>query len=179
MTPGIPEDPLQTVGTRRRACVRDGESSSIEFDDESPAGTRHFATRLVPEIGGGGTIDFVLGLTQDVTDRKRADEALKRADRRERRVSGDSGPRTAKPACSPSQRSRGAQRRGEPAIIADTRKMMNRQLSHMVRLMDDLLDASRITNDKLTLRKERVPLRSVVDTAVEASHPSLTRPGTS
>ena len=58
-------------------------------------------------------------------------------------------------------------------MVADTRKMMNRQLSHMVRLVDDLLDASRITNDKVTLRKERVPLQTVVETAVEASRPVI------
>ena len=65
----------------------------------------------------------------------------------------------------------------DPAIAADTRKMMDRQLSHMVRLIDDLLDASRITNDKLTLRKEWVSLRAVAETAVEASRPVIDAAG--
>ena len=55
--------------------------------------------------------------------------------------------------------------------------MMDRQLSHMVRLIDDLLDVSRITSDKLTLRKERVSLRAVVETAVEASRPVIEAAG--
>ena len=66
----------------------------------------------------------------------------------------------------------------DAAVASDTREMMDRQLSHMVRLIDDLLDVSRITSDKLTLRKERVSLRAVVETAVEASRPSSRRPGT-
>jgi signal transduction histidine kinase len=61
----------------------------------------------------------------------------------------------------------------DPAIVAETLSMMNRQLSHMVRLIDDLLNASRITNDKLTLRKERVSLPAIVSTAVEASRPVI------
>jgi CheY-like chemotaxis protein/two-component sensor histidine kinase len=43
----------------------------------------------------------------------------------------------------------------------------------MVRLIDDLLDVSRITSDKVTLRKERVSLKTVVETAVEASRPVI------
>jgi signal transduction histidine kinase len=61
----------------------------------------------------------------------------------------------------------------DPAIVVDTIGMMNRQLSHLVRLIDDLLNASRITTDKLTLRKERVSLQAIIATAVEASRPVI------
>ena len=59
----------------------------------------------------------------------------------------------------------------DPALAGDTRKMMDRQLSHMVRLVDDLLEVSRITSDKLILRKEKIPLKDVFETAIEASKP--------
>ncbi len=59
------------------------------------------------------------------------------------------------------------------ATEVDIRQMMDRQLSHMVRLIDDLLDLSRITSDKLSLRKEWVSLHTVVETAVEASRPII------
>ena len=52
---------------------------------------------------------------------------------------------------------------------AKTLGVMERQLSHMARLIDDLLDVSRITRGKVTLKKERLSLRSVFDSAVEAS----------
>ena len=45
--------------------------------------------------------------------------------------------------------------------------MMERQLGHMVRLIDDLMDIARITSGKLRLRKERVELAAVVQSAVE------------
>jgi PAS domain S-box-containing protein len=50
-------------------------------------------------------------------------------------------------------------------------EMMQRQVAHMVRLVDDLLDMSRITRAKIKLRKEPVELASVVHHAVEAVRP--------
>jgi len=61
----------------------------------------------------------------------------------------------------------------DPALAGDTRKMMDRQLTHMVRLVDDLLEVSRITSDKLNLRKEQIPLKDVFETAIEASIPII------
>ena len=128
--------------------------------------------------GAGGKIDFVLGLTQDVTDRKRAEQALKTADRRKDEFLATLAHELRNPLAPLLSGLQLLNIARDPAVVADTRNMMNRQLSHMVRLVDDLLDASRITNDKLTLRKERVPLRTVVETAVEASRPVIDAPGT-
>ncbi|HET6880459.1 MAG TPA: PAS domain S-box protein [Pirellulales bacterium] len=54
---------------------------------------------------------------------------------------------------------------GEDAELA--RRMMERQLEHLVRLVDDLLDVSRISRGKLSLRLERLTLSSVVEHALE------------
>ena len=53
------------------------------------------------------------------------------------------------------------------------REMMERQVNHMVRLVDDLLEVSRITSGKIELRKERVALSAIVDNAVETSQPLI------
>jgi CheY-like chemotaxis protein/two-component sensor histidine kinase len=55
--------------------------------------------------------------------------------------------------------------------------MMDRQLSHMVRLVDDLLDVSRITRNKMELRRSRVLLADVIDSAVESVRPALEAAG--
>jgi len=55
--------------------------------------------------------------------------------------------------------------------------VMERQISQLVRLIDDLMDVSRITRGQLTLRKERVDLRSIVESAVETAQPQLTAAG--
>ena len=53
------------------------------------------------------------------------------------------------------------------------RDVITRQLAHLVRLVDDLLDVSRITQGKIRLRLERVDLAAVVALAVEASRPHI------
>ncbi|UQA55785.1 GAF domain-containing protein [Polyangium aurulentum] len=57
------------------------------------------------------------------------------------------------------------------------RDMMERQVGHMVRMVDDLLDVSRITRGKVELRRERVELRAVVESAVETSRPLIESAG--
>ena len=58
-----------------------------------------------------------------------------------------------------------------------TLAVMRRQLSHMVRLIDDLLDVSRITQGKLELKRAPVSLAAVIDAAVEASRPFIDESG--
>ena len=61
----------------------------------------------------------------------------------------------------------------ENGVVGEARSMMERQLSQMVRLVDDLLDVSRITRNKLDLKKQQVELAAVVQSAVETSHPLI------
>ncbi|MEO8386572.1 MAG: ATP-binding protein, partial [Betaproteobacteria bacterium] len=61
----------------------------------------------------------------------------------------------------------------DAAVSARAREMMERQLKHMVRLVDDLLDVSRITTGKLAVKKERVELQAVIHIAVETARPFI------
>ncbi|MCR6650855.1 MAG: ATP-binding protein [Cellvibrionaceae bacterium] len=55
--------------------------------------------------------------------------------------------------------------------VNDMRELINRQLTQMVRLVDDLMDVSRITRGKVDLRRERVSLASVLQNTVEVVRP--------
>jgi PAS domain S-box-containing protein len=70
-------------------------------------------------------------------------------------------------------------RRGEndPRIIARAQSVIERQVAQMVRLIDDLLDLSRITRDRIDLRLEIVDLRSIVRSGVETSRPLIEERG--
>ena len=57
------------------------------------------------------------------------------------------------------------------------RAMMERQLRQMVRLVDDLLDVSRISRDKIELRRESIELAAVLGSAIEASQPLMAERG--
>jgi PAS domain S-box-containing protein len=53
------------------------------------------------------------------------------------------------------------------------RAIIERQLVHMIRLIDDLLDISRITSGKIRLEKRRISLRTVIESAIETSRPVI------
>ncbi len=56
-------------------------------------------------------------------------------------------------------------------------EMMERQTAHMVRLIDDLLDVARVSRGKVELKKERLTLRSAMESAVEISRPVIEAQG--
>lgn len=56
---------------------------------------------------------------------------------------------------------------------ARAQEMMERQATHLVRLVDDLLDVSRISRGKVDLRCERITVQSIVDNALEVSRPAI------
>lgn len=59
--------------------------------------------------------------------------------------------------------------RVDPATAEHAREMMERQIHHLVRLVDDLLDVSRVMRGKIELRTEKIELATVVARAVEAA----------
>ncbi len=58
-------------------------------------------------------------------------------------------------------------------LLEQARGMMDRQLGQMIRLIDDLLDLSRISRGKIELRKDRIELAKVVQQAIETSRPLI------
>jgi PAS domain S-box-containing protein len=65
----------------------------------------------------------------------------------------------------------------DATALAQARAMMERQLGHMVRLIDDLLDVSRISRNKMELRRSRVLLGDVLSSAVETARPAIEEAG--
>ena len=69
--------------------------------------------------------------------------------------------------------------RNERTIVDRATDVMHRQVAQMVRLVEDLLDISRVGQDKLSIRRVPIDLASVVHHAVEASAPLLDSAGLS
>jgi PAS domain S-box-containing protein len=65
----------------------------------------------------------------------------------------------------------------DPSVVESVRPMMERQIAHMVRLIDDLLDVARITAGKIELKRARTGLAGIVAGAVEANRQAMDAAG--
>jgi PAS domain S-box-containing protein len=128
-----------------------------------------------------GTARYFTGIVRDITERKRLQnelhqklEQLAVADQRKDQFIGLLGHELRNP-LAPVRNGLQILRRSTPAAdrVSTIIDMMDRQVGHMVRLIDDLLDISRITSGKITLRRETVDLREVVQQAIDAVGPDI------
>jgi PAS domain S-box-containing protein len=63
--------------------------------------------------------------------------------------------------------------KGDPAALARVQDIMDRQLDHLVHLVDDLLDVARITRGQIALKPERIELAEVLRAAADTSMPLI------
>jgi diguanylate cyclase (GGDEF)-like protein/PAS domain S-box-containing protein len=73
---GAPESLVEIWDTNLRRAFDTGASGEFEYSFRAPYGLRWFQTRVAPEIGPDGSVESVLAVIRDVTDRKEAEEAL-------------------------------------------------------------------------------------------------------
>ncbi len=118
---------------------------------------------------------------RDVTERQRADDALRQyaaelseADRRKNEFLAMLAHELRNPLAPINNIVQVLKTTGaNDPVLASALPMMERQTSHMVRLLDDLLDASRVSRGQIELRKQPVELASAVHHAIEASRPAI------
>jgi two-component system CheB/CheR fusion protein len=115
---------------------------------------------------------------QDISERKKAVENMRRADLRKDEFLATLAHELRNP-LAPLRNSIQILRMARGAAPGEERvhEMMERQVAHMVRLVDDLLELSRINRGAIELRKERVDLAAVLQHAVETSRPMIEAAG--
>lgn len=116
-------------------------------------------------------------ILRDMTERKLAEQALQLADRRKDEFLATLAHELRSPLAPLLNGLRLLKLTSDPDKIEQARSMMERQLGQMARLVDDLMDASRITRNKLEFRKEQIELRSIVRCAVETARPQIEAKG--
>ena len=131
---------------------------------------------MSPVRDDSGRVIGASKVARDISERKQVDAALRNADRRKDEFLATLAHELRNP-LAPIRHSLEILLRseGDPRLFRHATEILGRQLSHMIRLIDDLLDISRITRDKLQLRRMRVDLASIVRHAVEASRPLAER----
>ncbi len=125
-----------------------------------------------PVFDSAGRVVGASKIARDISQRKRHQEALAEAERRKDEFLATLAHELRNP-LAPLRNALGIlkQIRDQPAAVDQTRELMERQLGQMVRLIDDLLDVSRISRGRLELRIERVELAAVVQQAIETCRP--------
>ncbi len=157
--------------------ARTGEP--VRFENEAPAMGRWFDV-YANRLGGEGSNRVAL-LFSDITARKQSEETLVKlakdlaeTDQRKTEFLATLAHELRNP-LAPIRSGLSVMRLSgdNPASVARVREMMERQVSHMVRLIDDLLDVARISGGKLELKREHADLRKVLSSAVETSLPLI------
>jgi PAS domain S-box-containing protein len=133
--------------------------------------------RITLPEGGYGLVCYLRDISAQVRVRKEIEEsreALREADRRKDEFLAMLAHELRNP-LAPMRNSLELMKLadGNAETIAQARVIMHRQVDQMVRLVDDLLDVSRVSRGMISLQKERVPLAAVVRSAIETSRPII------
>src|SRR5215510_5699243 len=175
-----PEDLSRAEQELRRAIV-DGEGAS-EYRVVWPDGSvRWIQARGKVFFDEAGEPLRWIGINMDVTERKRMEESLRRqtealreADRRKNEFLSILAHELRNPLAPISNAIQILTLRGDdPAMVAQTKEVMERQVHQMSRMVDDLLEVSRISRSKISLQTAPLDLADVVATAVETSRPLI------
>ncbi len=167
-------------------AVEDRGLYDVEYRVQRPDGVELWVSaRGRAQYDATGRPLGMFGVVQDITQYKRQDlqlreraEQLADADRKKDRFIALLAHELRNP-LAPIRHGLQVMRLAPPdsPMVVRVRTMMDRQLGHMVRLIDDLLDISRINQNKLHLRRARVVLDDVVNHAVEAARPMIEEAG--
>jgi PAS domain S-box-containing protein len=123
---------------------------------------------------GDGRVVMWIGSNTDIDDVKRAEESLREADRRKDEFLATLAHELRNPLAPIRNGLQIMRLAGDDGqSFASVRDMMERQLGQMIRLVDDLLDLSRIDRGKIELRKEQLNAAAVIEAALETSRPLI------
>ena len=164
----VPDGELPLQRAARGIEVRNHEEE-IRFDDGEVV---HLYGNAVPLRDPSGAPRGSIGAFVDVTRLKQAEAALVEADRRKDEFLALLSHELRNPLAPILTAAQIMQLRGDVATPYE-REVIVRQAQHLVRLVDDLLDVSRLARGKVTLTKQRMELATAVSKAVEATAPLL------
>ncbi len=167
----IHPDDLPSLYALRNEAVGRGEVFEAEVRVRDRAGDyRWHLLRSVPVHDESGRLTRRFGTATDVDDLKRAGEALREADRRKDQFLAVLAHELRNP-LAPIRSA--LHLMGHLGGDEPDRAMAERQVVHLSRLVDDLMDVSRISTGKIELRRQRVDLGTVARRAVDAARSSI------
>ncbi len=156
---------IETVLTGRAVSFETG------WNDEK-LGRRYMQVEYAPTFDASGEPDGWVSVVMDISRRRQLEEELKEASRRKDEFLAMLAHELRNPLAPVLNAVEILRRRGgaDPTVAAE---VIGRQVQHMKRLLDDLLDVARVSQGKIQLRKEMLELGAVLSQAVEISRPLL------
>ena len=129
---------------------------------------------FTPVLGPGGEVESIVSSTRDITERKRIEDSLRQADQQKNAFLAQLAHELRNPLAPIRNAARifRMKHSSEPDVLWAS-DVIDRQVDHLTRLIDDLLDISRISRNKLELRRQRIALQDVVWGAVEIARPVI------
>ena len=141
-------------------------------------GRRIYEYIFTPVLGPDGEVEAVSGTTRDVTDRKLIEEALADANRRKDELLAMLAHELRNPLAPIRAAAEVLDRFAlDEKLTKSTSQIIIRQVKHMAALVDDLLDASRVTQGLVTIARLPLDLHAVVYDAVEQVRPAIAARG--
>jgi PAS domain S-box-containing protein len=172
-------DDYQRCVDQWTTALRTGTNYEVEVRNRRHDGVyRWWITRAVPIRDATGKVTAWFGSATDIHELKMAQESLQQADRRKDEFLATLAHELRNPLAPIRSGVQVLNRIGFPTPEAErVCSMIARQVDHLVRLVDDLLDVGRITRDRLKLHRQVVDLVPIVQNAVETSRPLLESAG--
>jgi PAS domain S-box-containing protein len=173
----IPNDRLQEERTILERLRRGERIEHYETIRRAKDG-RMFDISLTisPVKDESGRIIGASKIARDISDRKRAEAELKTADRRKDEFLAILAHELRNPLAAVRNAIHYLKLKG-PSDLHRPIEMIDRQVTQMVRLIDDLLDVARISRGVLELRRERITISEIVEVTTEACHDQIQEQG--
>jgi len=178
--PLVHPDDVAAYASAFSACVRDrrpfhAEVRARRFDGE----WRWLESRAQPRFSASGEFLGMVGSSPDITERNHAEAKLRQiaaelseSDRRKSEFLAMLAHELRNPLAPIRNMLQVLKLKGDDQnAVSSASQVIERQVGQMVRLVDDLLDVSRVSRGKIELRKERIGLASIIRQAEEAASP--------
>ena len=173
-----PDDVAAMTGDWK-ACLREGRQWDREFRVRGADGKWYSVLgRAVPMRDERGHIAGWAGINLDIGRLKQVENELRELDQRKNEFLATLAHELRNP-LAPLRNGLEVLRiaQDNKPMVDKARSMMERQLHQMVRLVDDLLDVSRVSRGKIELRRDNVELAAVLRNAIETSQPLMAERG--
>ena len=156
-----------------RVAVRDRQPFSIRARLKRADGEYRWMKHLaLPRFGAGGQVVGFVGASFDITDMAEAEQALLELDRGKNEFLAMLAHELRNPLSGVHNAARLLAESSDPQALERAHGIIDRQTTHMVRMIDDLLDVSRLTYGKIRLQPELVDVAAVLRRSIEATEAS-------